>query len=568
MTAIGIDFGTTNSVVAAYTPTGPEILEIDSPPADWADLGFGRVLPTVFAVDGSNQTSFGWAAKTAPGEKLEAVKRLFRQEETVTLGGQQFVVEEIATMLFAHMKAKAAEAGLDAAQAVVTIPANSRGVARFRTKLCAGMAGLEVLALINEPTAAAMAYSARMPYDQRIMVVDWGGGTLDVTILAAQSGVFIEQASKGIQQLGGLDLDSRIAQHILESVPHSSDWTQSERAAFRLAVEQAKIRLSDREVTNVQLPRGEMYRLDRTQMERAVAPLVERVRQPIEQTLRDLSADPSDIDAIVLVGGTCKVPMVRTLITQIMGKAPATGVDPMTAVAEGAAIAAAILTGEASELDFFVGTEHALGTYAMSSPGTLAFSTIIPRNHKLPAKATHSYSPVVDESVQLTIEVVEGDPAHPPGHEDNMVLKEFEVDLDPSRLTSAEKAIDITYEYDVDGLLHVTVTDQLTGRTMRSETISFGAAQDKRSLVGISRRAQRAVAEGHVEAAATSEPITDPKALDLLQKARTKVIPFLDDAEAQALKDLVNQVESAPPAQRTGQVDALEAALRPYSYLF
>ena len=136
----------------------------------------------------------------------------------------------------------------------------------------------------------------------------------------------------------------------------------------------------------------------------------------------------------------------------------------------------------------------------MSSPGTLAFSTIIPRNHKLPAKATHSYSPVVDESVQLTIEVVEGDPAHPPGHEDNMVLKEFEVDLDPSRLTSADKAIDITYEYDVDGLLHVTVTDQLTGRTMRSETISFGAAQDKRSLVGISRRAQRAVAEGHVEA--------------------------------------------------------------------
>lgn len=568
MTAIGIDFGTTNSVVAAYTSGGPETLEIDTPPGDWADLGFAKVLPTVFGLNHANQPTFGWAAKTSPGEKLEAVKRLFREEETVSLAGQQFVVEEIATMLFAHMKAKAAESGLDAAQVVVTIPANSRGKARYRTKLCAGMAGLEVLALINEPTAAAMAYSARMPYDQRIMVVDWGGGTLDVTILAADSGVFIEQASKGIQQLGGIDFDSRIAQHILQSVAGSSSWSQAEKTAFRLAVERAKIRLSESEVTNIQLPGGEMYRLDRAQMERAIAPLVERVRQPIEQTLRDVNADPSDIDAVVLVGGTCKVPLVRTLVTQIMGKAPATGIDPMTAVAEGAAIAAAILTGEAADLDFFVGTEHALGTYALGPDLVQQFSTIIPRNHKLPARATQSYTPVVDESVQLTVEVVEGDPSQPAGHDDNIVLKEFEVDLDPSRASAQEKAIEITYEYDVDGLLNVTVTDQLTGSVMRSETISFGAASDRRRLVDISRRAQRAVATGHVDSESASDPITDPRMLELLQKARTKVIPFLDDAEAKQLRDLVGQVEAAPESQRQGLVGQLESALRPYSYLF
>ncbi len=376
MSSVGIDFGTTNSVVATYSAGRAEALEIDTPPAEWADLGFGRVLPTVMALDAAGRPSFGWEAKMQPGGRLEAVKRLFREEEIVSVGGQTFVVEEVATMLFAHMKRRAVEQGVDATQAVVTIPANSRGLARYRTKLTAGMAGLEVLALINEPTAAAMACSARMPFDQRILVVDWGGGTLDVTILQADSGIFVEQASKGIQQLGGLDFDNTISKMIVSVNPDAAAWTTADKSQFRLNVEKGKIRLSDQEFTNIELPRGGNFRLERAQFNQGARHLIERVRQPIEQTLRDIDADPRDIDAVLLVGGTCKIPLVRSFIGDILGKEPVAGVDPMTAIAEGAAIAAAIMTGEAPDNDFFVGTEQ-IRHLAMATPVIEDFQKLV-----------------------------------------------------------------------------------------------------------------------------------------------------------------------------------------------
>ena len=297
MTTIGIDFGTTNSVISVYGADGPEPLRIDEPPDDWAVLGFDQVMPTILALGPDGKPKFGWAAKTGHGEKIEAVKRLFREEESVVLEGQSFAVEEIATMLFSFMKSQAAAAGVDANQAVVTVPANSRGLARYRTRVCASMAGLEVLALINEPTAAAMAHSLKSSYDQRLMVVDWGGGTLDVTILQASEGIFVEQASKGIQRLGGLDFDARLAQLVLESVPEADQWTPAQKAAFRLSIERAKILLSTQEMTNVVLPTGEVRQVTRERFTAAVQPLVDQVRGPIQQCLTDLRADPDLIDA-------------------------------------------------------------------------------------------------------------------------------------------------------------------------------------------------------------------------------------------------------------------------------
>ena len=567
MSSVGIDFGTTNSVLATYATGRAEALEIDRPPADWAGLGFARVLPTVMALNSEGRCTFGWEAKTRTGEQLEAVKRLFREEEFVSLNGQQYVVEEIATMLFAHMKKRAVEQGVDATKAVVTIPANSRGLARYRTKLTAGMAGFQVLALINEPTAAAMAFSAHMPFDQRIMVVDWGGGTLDVTILQSEGGVFIEQASKGIQRLGGLDLDSRVAQRIVAATAEAPTWTRAEKSQFRLAVEKAKILLSTGESTNVELPRGGNFVLERAQLEHDIRPLVERVRQPIEQTLRDISTDSRAIDALVLVGGTCKIPYIRSLICETLGKDAVTGVDPMTAIAEGAAIAAAILTGEAPDNDFFVGTEHALGTYVHNDSGPRTFSEIIPRNHKLPASRTKTFYPASPESTQVLLDIVEGEPDSSESNVENVVLKTWPVPVDSSREDLADKGFDVTFNYDVDGILDVEVTDQKTRETVLHDDVAFGVSQDKRGLVQIAKRAQAAVDGGAIGAVEPRQG-RDSRTMDLLQRARNRVIPFLDDLEAARIRHLVQDVESAAPGMQPSAVTALESALQPFSYLF
>jgi molecular chaperone DnaK (HSP70) len=248
--------------------------------------------------------------------------------------------------------------------------------------------------------------------------------------------------------------------------------------------------------------------------------------------------------------------MVRSLIAEIVGKEAVTGVDPMTAIAEGAAIAAAILTGEAPDNDFFVATEHALGTYVHNEGGPRTFTTIIPRNHKLPAQATDSFVPVGDLQEELLMEVVEGEPGTTEINPENVVLKAWSIPLDTTRQTLQEKAVDVTYAYDVDGILQVTVVDQMTGGVMLQDDVSFGFSQDKRALVQMAQRAQAAV-DGGAVVAANVPVVQDPRTADVLQKARNKVIPFLDDSEAESLRALVAEVESGD-----------SAALQPYSYLF
>jgi molecular chaperone DnaK len=576
MSIIGIDFGTTNSVVAVHGPDGAETLPIDSPPGDWATLGFDKVMPTVFGVGPDRSPTFGWSAKQMTDNKIEAVKRLFRAEDSVTIAGEQFLVEEIATLLFSHMKQKAQDSGVDPKKCVVTVPANSRGLARYRTKLTAGMAGMEVLALINEPTAAAMAHSARADDDQRIMVVDWGGGTLDVTILQAAGGVFVEQASKGIQQLGGLDFDSRLARSILESVPDHQSWSSAQNAEFRLAVERAKVLLSSQDFTNVPLPNGDSRRVTREQFEAAAIPLVEKVREPIEQCLRDIGADPNEINSVILVGGTCNIPLVRSFVADITRQHPVEGINPMTAVAEGAAVAAAIMAGELDDNDFFVGTEHALGTIVLDM-GTQVekFQEIIPRNHKLPARSVApDLTPIFDEQESLLVRVIEGDPELPLEHEDNVVLKEIDVVL-PARGTLQEKAVDIAYEYDLDGILHVTVIDRMTGDALVQDMVQFGVGSDKRSLVDMARRVRDTldndtVAGGSApSASSTGGANLSPEATEVLQRARTKVLPFLDGSEALEIKRMIDAVETATPgSDQNAKVRLLEDELVAYSYLF
>jgi molecular chaperone DnaK (HSP70) len=571
MTAVGIDFGTTNCVLAAYTGGRPEPQVIDTPPFDWADIGFDKVLPSVFALNG-DEPVFGWAAKRAP-DGLAAVKRMLATEETVGVGDKEVLVDEVVALMFAHMKRAAADQGLDVDQAVVTIPANSKGPARYRTKICAGLGGIDVLTLINEPTAAAMAFGLQATGEQTVLVYDFGGGTLDVTLLEAQDGTFFEQASKGIRKMGGLDLDKALGRKILETIPDHDSWSAAQRSAFWLRVELAKILLSDREETNVELPHGEYFRVTRKLFDEAIRPLVERTRDPILQCLADHKMDSSAIDALVLVGGTSKVPAVRSFVSDVLGREPTGKVDPMTAVGEGAAIAAAILSGELDSSDYFVSTEHAMGTVVIDSAArSLVFDDIIPRNHKIPARQSKTYYPVVDFQERLEIVVMEGDPTKPVDDAENAVIWQGNVAIPEPRAMS-EITLEFQYEYDVDGILWVTLKDVERDTVippLDRMPITFGVTKDGAALVKLAGRVSETMESG-VHAATTDAPAIesgDPEARDLVNKARTKVLPFLDDSQAEALRLLVAAVESAENGDLESAKRSLEAELRKYSYLF
>jgi molecular chaperone DnaK len=574
MKAVGIDFGTTNSVVASWSPNGVEVLDldVDNLAGEWGELGFNRIMPSVFAYEESGNTKFGWAAKRHPGNRFEAIKRLFatQQEHATDGAGDAFAVEELATMLFAEMKRAALVAGLDAQQAVITVPANSRGQARHRTKVCAGMGGFEVLMLLNEPTAAAMAYAAQSPGDQQILVFDWGGGTLDVTILQAVDGVFLEKASKGLPTTGGIDFDTRFARTITETIPDYRDWDPLSRHSFNERLELAKIRLSTAQETQLLLPGGETRRLTRSMFENAVRPLIEQSRDPIERCLQDLGVGPDSIDAVVMVGGTSNIPAVRSLVAEIAQQEPVSSIDPMTAVGEGAAIAAAILAEELQDNDFVVSTEHALGLIVQDrATNRLMFEVLIPRNMMLPASSRRDmYEPVDPYADSLDLQVIEGDPKQQLGHPDHVVLETLAMPV-PGVPGAQDRYFDVTFRYDRNGILHIEATDSKTDAQLLEREISFGVSTDRRELVRISGRAREAVETGRVDRT-SSQPSAnlDTEAVDLLQKAHVKVLPFLEDDEAAGLRGLVAKLERAENEAAADAKRDLRAALAPYSYLF
>ena len=569
MTVIGIDFGTTNCVAAAFNNGEVEVLELDDVPAEWAPYGFSKVIPSVFATDEDGRLTFGWEAKSGTefsGNRFDAIKRLFASQEDSAFGdnGSSVAVEEAATLLFAEiLRRTQSRTGITARQAVITVPANSKGRARHRTKICAGMGGFEVLSLINEPTAAAMAYARTHPDARRYLIFDWGGGTLDVTVLEAVEGVFIEQASSGIARSGGLDFDARLSKAITDTTGIKSEWSTAQKRSFRLEVERAKIHLSSNESASVRMPDGSSHTVTRRRFEEIVEPLIQESAAPIERCLRELNVGPGSIDALVLVGGTSMIPAVRNFVQDLVGTNADPDVNPLTAIAEGAAIAAAILSGENTENEFFVSTEHSLGTFAVDgSIGELGFSVIIPKSHKLPARVTKTYFPVREDQTTVNIDVIEGDPQKG----DFVVLKEWEV---PISLSDGERAFDLTYAYDVSGILTVTAVDQATGHVILQDDVSYGMATDKKQMAKVAQKARNAVNSGTLSPSLTnSNSELDPQSAELAQKAEQLVIPYLDANAAEHITKLVQDLKSCHAGQEAAKRDELKNAMQPYSFLF
>lgn len=560
MSAFGIDFGTTNSVLAVASGSSMETVSLDKPPGEWAELGFDRVLPTVLA-DRSGALEFGWLAKRNPNQ-LAAVKRMFQTDDDVTIGSHHLKVEEAAAVFFRQIKERAAHSGLHLDSAVVTIPANSRGAARFRTKISAGLSGIEVIALVNEPTAAAMAYAKTIRDGDRVLVFDWGGGTLDVTVLQNIDGAFIEEASKGIQRLGGIDIDAAFAAAVRAKLPAGAKLDPFD-------LELAKVKLSTHEATTMSLMGGGLVQVTRGDLEDAIRPVVYRTREPVERCLADLGH--AKIDHLVMVGGSSKIPMAQRYIRELLRLEPMADVDPMTAIAEGAALAAGILSGEIEDHDFFVGTEHALGVVVHNhGPDKPEFGVLIPRNTKLPAMATDSYAPVHDNAEQILVQIIEGDPEAPFAHEDNVILKAWEVKLDPRPRSDA--GFTVTYEYDVDGILHVKAAYELSGEVLLDEELSFGAAGNKSDLVNMRKRIDSLRTDGQPGGGGSSgrQPTLGSLSVEsrtAIQRAKDKIIPFVDAATQAQLESLVSALAQASPEEEGDARRALERSIREHSYL-
>jgi molecular chaperone DnaK (HSP70) len=479
VTSTGIDFGTTNSVVAQWQGDDAEVLPLDAHhiDADWRRPGFEQLFPSVVGVSSLRRGPlFGWEAKLRSEEAAEACKRLLKSDEYVTIQGARFAATTVAAGVFTAMRDGARQNLTDIDRAVITVPANATGAARYRTRAAARFAGIEVQALLNEPTAAAISYAHDFGGDPQLLVFDWGGGTIDVTVLDYSDGFFEERASRGVTELGGLEIDRRLRDLVLERAPARRAWTPAQERQFRLDIERSKILLSSQPSVTVITPDGAGVEIHQGELEEAIGDLVDRALRPVEQCLKDLHMAPLDVDDILMIGGTSQIPSVRAAVAEAlqMEPVPTELCDPMTAVARGASIAAAVLAGETDGV-IQVATSHALGTMVKDSSGRRRFSQIIPRNSPLPWKEHKSYTPQRDYARKLSVEIWEGDPDKELAHRDNVQLTELTLAYRTPRARD-ESRFDLEYTYDSNGLLHVKATLEHTGEVVVDQEVeSFGS---------------------------------------------------------------------------------------------
>ncbi|BBC30553.1 MULTISPECIES: Hsp70 family protein [Streptomyces] len=496
----GIDFGTSNSVVARWTGEETEVLPIDGEnlPAQWREPEFEELFPSVMSVRDLQRTlCFGWAAKTTTGEPVDAVKRMLgtrsagaEQTESGTphleehhawIGGEPFRSTTAAAALFSRMKSAADNHLLDLSEAVVTVPANATGGARYRTRAAALLAGIKVKALLNEPTAAAISYANGNEGAGRFLIFDWGGGTIDVTVLEHDGRNFDELSSRGIAALGGLEFDEALARIFLAKLGEVPEkLTVRERNRWRRDVELTKIALSRRDVREVpfDLPAlGKTLTVSREEYAAAVAPLIKRAMQPIEECLSDLGFDAQDIEAVLMIGGTSQIPEAREAVGTILGADRIVDprlCHPMTAVARGAAIYSAALDNHLERDRFSLVTNYDLGTAFDAGPRK-GFFPIIERNRTLIARGEKTFPPAAPGATSVTVEVIEGEKGFPADSDRAFPLAQLEVKLPKPEQDPQLNAITIQFQYDHSGILKVKAVHERTQKLLSEKEIdSFG----------------------------------------------------------------------------------------------
>ncbi len=513
---IGIDLGTTFSVMAVMEGGEPTVI----PTAEGS-----RLCPSVVAVNPkTGERMVGWVAKrqaiTNPENTIYSIKRLmgrkFNDPEVqkarkilpykiiekpngdawVVMGGKEYSPPEISAMILAKLKADAeAYLGEKVTQAVITVPAYFNDAQRQATKDAGRIAGLEVLRIINEPTASSLAYGLDKKKDEIIAVYDLGGGTFDISILDIGEGVFEVKSTNGDTYLGGDDFDQMIINWIADEFrkEHGIDLRNDRMALQRLkeAAEKAKIELSTTQQTEINLPfitadasgpKHLSMTLTRSKLEQLVADLVERTFGPCRQALADAGLKVSDIDEVVLVGGQTRMPLVQRKVEEFFGKAPHKGVNPDEVVAIGAAIQAGVLAGQVSDVLLLDVTPLTLGIETLGGVAT----PLIPRNTTIPTRKSQIFSTASDMQTQVQINVLQGER---PMAADNKLLGTFILDGIPPAPRGVPQ-IEVTFDIDADGILHVSAKDKATGREQKI-TITASSGLTKEEIDRMVKEAER-----------------------------------------------------------------------------
>ncbi|HHT26611.1 MAG TPA: Hsp70 family protein [Firmicutes bacterium] len=469
---IGIDLGTTNSVAAVIGDNGrPYVLE----------YGGERIVPSVVAVDDQGKLLVGKEAKhylpLDPDNAVRSVKRAMGGTESFSLRGQAYSPQQISALILRKLRSLAEEAlGEPVERAVITVPAYFTDQQRIATREAGELAGLEVVRIINEPTAAALAYGADRDDGQRILVYDLGGGTFDVSLVQVEGGLVEVLATAGNNRLGGDDFDQRLVDYVSDRFEREHDYNlrENKRAIARLtaAAEEAKIHLSDFPFARIRAdfiatveekPLHLDQELSRARFEELIKDLLADTMSCIDQVLNDANCTPKQIDKVLLVGGSTRIPAVRELIADHLGIDPAGDIHPDECVALGAAVQAAIIDGLDVDSVLVDVTAHSLGVAARIPGGYLEeyHSVIIPRNTVIPTVKAEVYRPSYDYQETVQIRIYQGEN---PVASENELLGQFDLTDLPQR-PAAEVDIVVTFSMNVDGILQVTAEERSTGRS-------------------------------------------------------------------------------------------------------